>query len=837
MNVKNSTIEINGRKLKYYPLSQLAGKYDVENIPYSFKILLENVLRNYDGIDIDERSIDNIAKMKSGSEMAFKPSRVVFQDYTGVPILVDLAAMREYYQKMEKNPEEVNPATKSDLVIDHSIIVDSFRGDEPIIINMKDEFSRNVERYDFLKWSQQSFKNVRIVPPGHGIVHQINLEYLSSVAVVDNGEIFPESLIGADSHTTMIGGIGVLGWGVGGLEAEASMLNEPYFMTVPDVIGVNLKGKIPTGVTPTDVVLYITKTLRARNVVGKFVEFYGNLSELTAQDRATISNMAPEYGATIGYFPVDNETLKYLKGTARNAESVEKYFKEQGLFYNGPKKYSETVDIDLSEIRSAVAGPKNPDELVNIEDLKGRIGELTSGGSNGKLVKNGSVVLAAITSCTNTSDPFVLLGAGLMAKKAVEHNIVPAQTIKTSLAPGSKVVTEYLEKAGLMKYLSKIGFELVGYGCTTCIGNAGPLIPEVQDDILKNGVRTFAVLSGNRNFEGRINPYIAGAFLASPMLVVAFALAGTLDIDLSRDPIGMDKNKPVYLKDIWPSTEEIKEYFHLAMDPDTYRKEYSDVFRGDSNWESMKSTGGTIFDFKDDSSYIKMPPWMYMDPVKDVKNGRILAIFADKITTDHISPAGPIAKDSVAGKYLTSLGVTELNTFGARRGNHEVMLRGGFSNPKIRNLMVDHAGGDTVYYPDGTVMSFYDAAMKYKENNVPLVIFAGRQYGSGSSRDWAAKVTSLLGVKAVIAESFERIHRSNLVDMGIIPIQVDSLPPLKGDETVNIEGISDISIGKDLDININGKSVKGKALINTNAELNYVKTGNILKYIALSDKK
>ena len=837
MNVKHSTIEINGRKLKYYPLSQLADKYDVDNMPYSFKILLENVLRNYDGVDIDERSIDNIAKMKSGSEMAFKPSRVVFQDYTGVPILVDLAAMREYYQKMKKNPEEVNPATKSDLVIDHSIIVDSFRGDEPIIINMKDEFSRNVERYDFLKWSQQSFKNVRIVPPGHGIVHQINLEYLSSVAVVDNGEIFPESLIGADSHTTMIGGIGVLGWGVGGLEAEASMLNEPYFMTVPEVIGVNLKGKIPTGVTPTDVVLYITKTLRAKNVVGKFVEFYGNLSELAAQDRATISNMAPEYGATIGYFPVDSETLKYLTGTARDAGSVEKYFKEQGLFYDGPKKYRETVDINLSEIKSAVAGPKNPDELINIEDLKEKIHDLIKDGSDGKLVKNGSVVISAITSCTNTSDPFVLLGAGLIAKKAVEHNIVPAQTIKTSLAPGSKVVTDYLEKAGLMKYLNKIGFELVGYGCTTCIGNAGPLIPEVQDDILKNGVKTVAVLSGNRNFEGRINPYIAGAFLASPMLVVIFALAGTMDIDLTKDPVGMDHGKPVYLKDLWPTSEEIKKYFHLAMDPETYKREYSNVFSGDSNWESMKSTGGTIFDFKDDSSYIKMPPWMYMEPVRDVKNGRIFAIFGDKITTDHISPAGPIAKDSVAGEYLTSLGVTELNTFGARRGNHEVMLRGGFSNPKIRNLMVDHAGGDTVYYPDGKVMSFYDAAMKYKENNVPLVIFAGKQYGSGSSRDWAAKVTSLLGVKAVIAESFERIHRSNLVDMGIIPIQVDSMPSLKGDETVDIEGINDISIEKELNININGKPIKGKALINTNAELNYVKTGNILKYIASSGKK
>ena len=837
MNIQHSNIKIKGSDLKYYPLAQLAKKYDVDDLPYSFKILLENVLRNYDGVDIDERSIENIANMKSGAEMAFKPSRVVFQDYTGVPILVDLAAMREYYQKMKKNPEDVNPATKSDLVIDHSIIVDSFRGDEPIIINMKDEFSRNVERYDFLKWSQQSFKNVRIVPPGHGIVHQINLEYLSSVAVVENGEIFPESLIGADSHTTMIGGIGVLGWGVGGLEAEASMLNEPYFMNVPEVVGVNLKGKIPTGVTPTDVVLYITKTLRAKNVVGKFVEFYGALSELTAQDRATISNMAPEYGATIGYFPVDGETLKYLSGTNRDTESVEKYFKEQGLFYNGPKKYSETVEINLSDIKSAVAGPKNPDELVNIEDLKGKIDELIKGGNDGKLVKNGAVVISAITSCTNTSDPFVLLGAGLMAKRAVEHNIIPAQTIKTSLAPGSKVVTDYLEKAGLMKYLNKIGFELVGYGCTTCIGNAGPLIPEVQADILENNVKTFAVLSGNRNFEGRINPYIAGAFLASPMLVVAFALAGTIDIDLTKEPIGMDNGKPVYLKDIWPTTEEIKEYFHLAMDPETYKKEYSDVFKGDSNWESMKSTGGTIFDFKEDSTYIKMPPWMYMEPVKDIKNGKIFAIFGDKITTDHISPAGPITKDSVAGKYLTSLGVTEMNTFGARRGNHEVMLRGGFSNPKIRNLMVDHAGGDTVYYPDGKVMSFYDAAMKYKESNVPLVIFAGKQYGSGSSRDWAAKVTSLLGVKAVIAESFERIHRSNLVDMGIIPVQVDSLPDLKGNESVDIEGINDISIGKELNININGKSIKGKALINTNAELNYVKTGNILKYIAISAQK
>ncbi|WP_337860789.1 aconitate hydratase AcnA [Ferroplasma sp.] len=837
MEIQTKKIAINGTNFKYYPLAQLAEKYDIENIPYSLKILLENVLRNYDGVDIDERSIENIATMKTNSEMAFKPSRVVFQDYTGVPILVDLAAMREYYKENKLNPDDVNPATGSDLVIDHSIIVDSFRGEEPIILNMKDEFERNVERYEFLKWSQKSFKNVKIVPPGHGIVHQINLEYLSSVALTAHGEIFPESLIGADSHTTMIGGIGVLGWGVGGLEAEASMLNEPYFMNVPEVIGVNLKGHMQTGVTPTDVVLYITKTLRSKNVVGKFVEFYGNISELTAQDRATISNMAPEYGATIGYFPVDSETLKYLKGTGRDTEKVEKYFKEQGLYYDGPKKYSETVDIDLSAIKSAVAGPKNPDELVNIEDLKGKIDDIIKDGNDGKLVKNGAVVMAAITSCTNTSDPFVLLGAGLLAKKAVEHHLVPAQTIKTSLAPGSKVVTEYLEKAGLMKYLNQIGFELVGYGCTTCIGNAGPLIPEVQDDMTQNNVKAFAVLSGNRNFEGRINPYIAGAFLASPILVVAFAIAGKMNIDLINEPLGNDNGKPVYLKDIWPSNEEIKKYFHLAMDPEVYKKEYSDVFSGDKNWEAMESTGSTLFDFKEDSSYIKMPPWMYMEPVKDIKNGRIFAIFGDKITTDHISPAGPIAKDSVAGKYLSSLGVTEMNTFGARRGNHEVMIRGGFSNPKIRNLMVSHTGGSTIYYPDGNEISFYDAAMKYKENNVPLVIFAGQQYGSGSSRDWAAKVTAILGVKAVIAESFERIHRSNLVDMGIVPVQVEKLPELKGNEVVNIEGINNISLGKELKITVGEKTLNGKALINTNAELNYIKTGNILKYIALSAKK
>ncbi len=831
MEIIKEKFDFDGKSLNYYPLKQLESKYNIDDLPYSLKILLENVLRNYDNKDINEKSIDNIALMKTNSEIAFKPARVVFQDYTGVPILVDFAAMRSYFKENNMDPEKVNPVNQSDMVIDHSVIVDSFRGEEPLIINMKDEFERNKERYDFLKWAQKSFKNVTIVPPGHGIIHQINLEYLSSVAMIKNNEIFPESLIGADSHTTMIGGIGVLGWGVGGLEAEASMLNEPYFMNLPEVVGVNIKGKIKTGVTPTDIVLYVVKILRSNNVVGKFVEFFGNISELTAQDRATISNMSPEYGATIGYFPVDQETLQYLKGTNRDYKNVEKYFKLQGLYYNGGKKYNKVIDIDLSDIESSVAGPKNPDELINIKDLKGKADQIISGGNDGKVIKNGSIVISAITSCTNTSDPTVMLGAGILAKKAYENNLTSKDYVKTSLAPGSKVVTQYLEKSNLLTYLNKIGFDIVGYGCTTCIGNSGPLIPEVQDDIIKNNVKTYAVLSGNRNFEGRINQYIDGAFLASPILVVAFAIAGRINIDFINEPLGYNNGKAIYLKDIWPGTDEIKEYFHLAMDPETYKKEYSDIFKGDKNWESLESSKGSIYNFND-STYIREPPWMYMEPVKDIINGRIFAIFGDKITTDHISPAGPIAKDSVAGKYLLSLGAKELNTFGARRGNHEVMLRGGFSNPKIRNLMVTNNGGNTIYYPDNTEMSFYDAAMKYKEKNVPLVIFAGKQYGSGSSRDWAAKVTALMGVKVVIAESFERIHRSNLVDMGVIPVQIDKMPELKGDEIININGINDISINKKLEIKINDKTINGIALINTNAELDYIKTGNILKYIS-----
>ncbi|SMD30168.1 aconitate hydratase AcnA [Picrophilus oshimae] len=830
MEIRREKVTINRNEYIYYPLSQLGP--EVNNLPYSIKILLENVLKNYDNSEINDKTIENILKLRYGSDIAFKPSRVVLQDYTGIPLIVDLAALREYYKKKSLDPEKINPVTKSDLIIDHSIIVDSFGNGDSIVINMKDEFSRNIERYKFLKWAMESFKNLSIVPPGHGIIHQINLEYLSRVAFSENNVMTAESLIGTDSHTTMIGGIGVLGWGVGGLEAEASMLGEPYYMVLPEVIGVKIIGDIKEGVTTTDIVLYITNKLRARNVVGKFVEFFGDINKLTVQDRATISNMAPEYGATIGYFPVDDETIKYINNTNRDGETVKEFFKLQGLFYDGPKNYSDVVEIDLGDIVPSMAGPKNPDELVTLDHLKENVEKIIEGGHDGDVVKNGSVVISAITSCTNTSNPTVLLGAGILAKKAYNLGLFPLDYVKTSLAPGSQVVTEYLKNTGLLEYLEKLNFYVVGYGCTTCIGNAGPLIPAVENDIKKNNVKTFAVLSGNRNFEGRINPYIAGAYLASPILVAAMAIAGRLNFDPYKEPIAKDKNgNNVYLKDIWPTLDEIKEYINMANDPKLYKERYKDVFSGDSNWNSLSSVNDVLYNFDDKSTYIKIPPWLYLEPVKDIKNGRILAIFGDKVTTDHISPAGPILKESVAGKYLMSLGATEMNTFGARRGNHEVMLRGGFSNPKLRNLMSDE-NGYTIHYPDGKKMTIYDAAMKYRDENVPLVIFAGKQYGSGSSRDWAAKVTALMNIKAVIAESFERIHRSNLVDMGVVPIQIDKKPELKGDEIIEINGLEDLKPGMDITIKINGMALNGKVRVDTEQEVKYIKSGNILKYIA-----
>ncbi len=703
-----------------------------------------------------------------------------------------------------------------------------------------------MERYQFLKWAQGAFRNLRIVPPGKGIIHQVNLEYLSTV--VTKAEVkglltaFPEVIIGTDSHTTMIEGLGILGWGVGGLEAEAVLLGEPYYLNVPEVIGVRLSGEIQEGVTPTDVVLYITELLRKKNVVSKFVEFFGpSLSLLSVPDRATIANMAPEYGATAAYFPIDDVTVSYLELTNRDGEFVKKYSQLQDLFYDDSRKirYTDVVEVNLSKIEPAIAGPRNPDERIVLREVKGKLSKEKK--KKGKYVEDNAVVLAAITSCTNTSNPTVMLGAGILAKKAVEMGLRVPTYIKTSTAPGSPVVAEYLRETELLPYLEALGFHLVGFGCTTCIGNAGPLPKHVEEDIKENGIETYGVISGNRNFEGRINPLLKGTFLASPILVVAYALAGRIDIDFYNDPIGYDPNgKPVYLRDIWPSLKEIKAYMNMALKPELYKKN-SNIFEGNELWNSLKTPQGDVYSWDEKSTYIRLPPWYTeekQEELDDIVNARILLLLGDKITTDHISPAGPITPDSPAGLYLKQFGVSDLNTYGARRGNHEVMLRGGFFNPKMKNLLVEKEGGYTVHFPDRRIASVYEVAMQYKKEGVPLVIVAGKQYGSGSSRDWAAKVTKLLGVKAVLAESFERIHRSNLVAMGVIPIQIQDWRSLgiKGDETINIKGIKDLKPKKELVIEFvksNGEKIttKGIARIDNNVELTYVKKGGILNYV------
>ncbi len=833
-------------ELYYYPLKELEEKgYKISDLPYSIRILIENVYRNLDENKITQEDLDAIANWKVGKEFAFMPTRVVMQDYTGVPLLIDLAAMRDVVRKIGKDPKVINPVIPADLVIDHSIQVDYFGTIYSLDFNMKKEFERNYERYQFLKWAQGSFRNLRIVPPGKGIIHQVNLEYLSTV--VTKSEVkgvltaYPEVIIGTDSHTTMIEGLGILGWGVGGLEAESVLLGEPYYMNVPEVIGVRLTGEIQEGVTPTDVVLYITELLRKKNVVNKFVEFFGpSLSLLSVPDRATIANMAPEYGATAAYFPIDDETISYLKLTNRDGDFVKTYAQLQGLFYNNMLKvrYSDVVEVDLSKIEPSIAGPRNPDERIVLKDVanKLRIKER----KKGKFVEDNSVVLAAITSCTNTSNPTVMLGAGILAKKAVELGLRVPSYVKTSTAPGSPIVAEYLKETGLLPYLEALGFHIVGFGCTTCIGNAGPLPKHIEDDIKNNGIEAYAVISGNRNFEGRINPLLKGTFLASPILVVAYALAGRIDIDFYNEPIGYDPNgKPVYLRDIWPTMKEIKTYINLALNPEIYKKR-SNIFEGNELWNSLKTPQGDVYNWDEKSTYIRLPPWFNEkeEELNDVTNARILLLLGDKVTTDHISPAGPITPDSPAGQYLKSLGASELNTYGARRGNHEVMLRGGFFNPKLKNLLVEKEGGYTKHFPDGKVMSIYEAAMQYKKDGVPLVIIAGKQYGSGSSRDWAAKVTKLLGVRAVLAESFERIHRSNLVSMGVIPIEIQDWRKLgiKGDETVNIYGLKDLTPKKEVTIEFirgNGEkiNIKGLARVDNNAELSYVKEGGILNYV------
>jgi aconitate hydratase 1 len=842
-----SKFSYKGSEIYYYPLKELEEKgYKISDLPYSIRILIENVYRNLDGNKITEEDLENITKWKVGEELAFMPTRVVMQDYTGVPLLVDLAAMREKMIQLKKDPKMINPVVPADLVIDHSVQVDYYGTVYSLEFNMKKEFERNLERYQFLKWAQGAFRNLRIVPPGKGIIHQVNLEYLSTV--VTKAEVkglltaFPEVIIGTDSHTTMIEGLGILGWGVGGLEAEAVLLGEPYYLNVPEVIGVRLSGEIQEGVTPTDVVLYITELLRKKNVVSKFVEFFGpSLSLLSVPDRATIANMTPEYGATAAYFPIDDVTVSYLELTNRDGEFVKKYSQLQDLFYDDSRKirYTDVVEVDLSKIEPAIAGPRNPDERIVLREVKGKLSKEKK--KKGKYVEDNAVVLAAITSCTNTSNPTVMLGAGILAKKAVEMGLRVPTYIKTSTAPGSPVVAEYLRETELLPYLEALGFHLVGFGCTTCIGNAGPLPKHVEEDIKENGIETYGVISGNRNFEGRINPLLKGTFLASPILVVAYALAGRIDIDFYNEPIGYDPNgKPVYLRDIWPSLKEIKAYMNMALKPELYKKN-SNIFEGNELWNSLKTPQGDVYSWDEKSTYIRLPPWYTeekQEELDDIVNARILLLLGDKITTDHISPAGPITPDSPAGLYLKQFGVSDLNTYGARRGNHEVMLRGGFFNPKMKNLLVEKEGGYTVHFPDRRIASIYEVAMQYKKEGVPLVIVAGKQYGSGSSRDWAAKVTKLLGVKAVLAESFERIHRSNLVAMGVIPIQIQDWRSLgiKGDETINIKGIKDLKPKKELVIEFvksNGEKIttKGIARIDNNVELTYVKKGGILNYV------
>jgi aconitate hydratase len=817
-------LRVGNTEYEYFRLQRLEEKSvgAVSRLPFSTKILLENLLRHEDGRRVAADDIGFVAGGGAGSadkEINFMPARVLLQDFTGVPAVVDLAAMRDALRAMGADPKRANPLLPADLVIDHSVQADRFGSADAFQINALLEFQRNKERYVLLRWGQRAFRNFRVVPPDTGIVHQVNLEYLASVVFRANGQAYPDSLVGTDSHTTMINGLGVLGWGVGGIEAEACMLGQPISMLLPPVVGFKLDGKLREGATATDLVLTITQKLRKKGVVGKFVEFYGaGVSALSLADRATVANMAPEYGATMGFFPVDQETLEYLKFSNRDADLialVEAYTKEQGLFRTDATpeaSYIETLELDLATVNPSMAGPRRPQDRVELSEVKKNFAESFTGpakrvaasinGHNFTLT-NGSVVIAAITSCTNTSNPSVMLAAGLVAKKAVERGLKVKPWVKTSLAPGSKVVIDYYREAGLLAYLEKLNFHLVGFGCTTCIGNSGPLPDPVTEAVQKENLVVAAVLSGNRNFEGRINPLVKANYLASPPLVVAYALAGHMDIDLVRDPLGEDSSgNPVYLRDIWPSNEEVQTAVRSSVRRDMFEKEYARAFDGDQNWQGMPIPTGEIFQWDENSTYIKKPPYFdrMVDPetsVTDFNSMRVLALLGDSVTTDHISPAGSIPSDSPAGRYLIAQGVEpkDFNSYGARRGNHEVMVRGTLANIRLRNQLAPGTeGGWTVHMPEGEQMFIYDAAVKYQKQGVALLIIAGKEYGSGSSRDWAAKGVVLLGVKAVIAESFERIHRTNLVGMGVLPLQFQvgqnaASLKLTGKETYSITGI------------------------------------------------
>ena len=881
-NSKNSfkslnTISSSGKEYKIFNLknAEKNGLDGISRLPKSLKVLLENLLRYEDDVTVNKKQIlalkDWLKDKKSNTEIAYRPARTLLQDYTGIPAIADLAAMRDAVKLKNKDPKKINPLSTVDLVIDHSVMVDEYASDKSFEKNIEREFSRNGERYSFLKWGQKAFDNFRVVPPGTGICHQVNLEYLAKVVWSSKSGndlyAYPDTLVGTDSHTTMVNALSVLGWGVGGIEAEAAMLGQPISMLIPEVVGVEIKGKLLEGLTATDLVLTIVEMLRKKGVVGKFVEFYGDgLNSLTLADRATIANMAPEYGATCGFFPADDETLKYLKLSGRNEETislVEKYSKEQGLWVSDDVEFTEKLSLDLNTVVPSISGPKRPQDKVLLTEAspafakvykentkRDKIVESKVEGVDFKL-KDGDIVIAAITSCTNTSNPSVLIGAGLLAKKAHEKGLRVKPWVKTSLAPGSQVVTDYLEKAGLNKYLDALGFNLVGYGCTTCIGNSGPLNKNISEAISKEDLYAVSVLSGNRNFEGRINPDVKASYLASPPLVVAYALAGNMNFDLYKTSLGKDnEGKDVFLKDIWPSNKEIEDLMLSSVNADMFTKRYSNVLEGPKEWSSINTVDSSIYNWEANSTYVKKPPFFDDLPdqpegFKAINDARILLLLADTVTTDHISPAGSIKKDSPTGDYFMKHQIQQkdFNSYGARRGNHEVMIRGTFGNIKIRNEMASGTeGGFTTLQPDGKVMNVYDAAIEYKKRKNDLVVIAGKEYGTGSSRDWAAKGTKLLGIKAVIAESFERIHRSNLIGMGVLPLQFKKGFDRKKLNITGSELITVVDINKgvkprqEVSCEIKykdgtSKTIKVLCRIDTENEVEYYKNGGILQYV------
>ena len=873
-----TSLEVSGKSYEIFDITKLPS---AATLPFSLKILLENLLRTEDGANITAKQIEALASWNPDSqpdtEIQFTPARVIMQDFTGVPCVVDLATMREAIAELGGDPSRVNPLAPAELVIDHSVIADTYGTKDSFQQNVDIEYERNQERYRFLRWGQSAFDEFKVVPPGTGIVHQVNIEYLARVVMVRsvNGveRAYPDTVVGTDSHTTMVNGLGVLGWGVGGIEAEAALLGQPVSMLIPRVVGFKLKGSLPVGTTATDLVLTITEMLRKHGVVGKFVEFYGpGVSALPMANRATIGNMSPEYGSTVAIFPIDDETIKYLELTGRTAEQlalVESYSKRQGIWHdpNATPRFSEHLELDLASVVPSIAGPKRPQDRVSLSDAKAAFAksvptylsdksartpvEVTVNSRTGS-VTNGSVVIASITSCTNTSNPSVMIGAGLLAKKAVEKGLQSKPWVKTTLAPGSKVVTNYYEKSGLTPYLERLGFNLVGYGCVTCIGNSGPLPVEVSKAVNENDLAVAAVLSGNRNFEGRISPDVKMNYLASPPLVVAYSIAGSMDHDFDKDPLGKDaQGNDVFLKDIWPSPSEIQAVIDGVVSSEMFKKDYSSVFAGDHRWTSLATPTGKVFDWDAKSTYVRKPPYFEgmprnPVPVTDIKGARVLAKLGDSVTTDHISPAGSIKTDSPAGKYLAENGVAkaDFNSYGSRRGNHEVMIRGTFANIRLKNLLLNGVEGGYTrnFLNNGEQSTIYEASMAYQAAKIPLVILAGKEYGSGSSRDWAAKGTALLGVKAVIAESFERIHRSNLIGMGVLPLQFndgensESLG-LTGEETFSIEGVTALNEGgipASVKVTAGDKSFTAKVRIDTPGEADYYRHGGIMQYVLRS---